>query len=337
MNGTRVTEASSFCSGARAAAGALRLALLLALALAAGCATSIVDRERDGGGTARDASVWEPADAGPSQDAAPTHDAGPSQDAAPSPPDAGPPPMACPRVRVVTPGEVLNIRPSPSTSMPVIGTLPDGAIVEVVSMARGESIGGVDLWFEIRSSAGNGFVFSTFARCTTDEPPADRGYFVPFACGARVRVSQAPGGRVSHTGRSMYAYDFAVALNTEIRAMRGGRVTYVFTGTRPGDPCYGGGGPSCGPAANLVIIQHSDGTTAAYKHINSATVSVGAVVRQGDLIARSGTTGYSTGPHLHAEVRSGCPTTVYCDTIRFTFADVGTPSAGTTVTSGNCP
>ena len=86
-----------------------------------------------------------------------------------------------------------------------------------------------------------------------------------------------------------------------------------------------------------MIVQHADGTTAAYKHINSSTVSVGQVVGQGDVIARSGSTGYSTGPHLHAEVRAGCPTTVYCDTIPFSFTDVGSPAADTTVTSGNCP
>jgi murein DD-endopeptidase MepM/ murein hydrolase activator NlpD len=248
-----------------------------------------------------------------------------------------PSPTACPRVRVNTPGEVLNVRPTPSTSMPVVGTLADGAIVDVVSMARGESIGGVDLWYEIRTPTLGGFVFSDFAICTTDEPPADTGYYVPFECGASIRVTQAPGGALSHTGRAMYAYDFGVPLETPIHAMRPGTVTYVFTDTGPGDPCYGGGGPDCGPLANLVIVEHADGTTAAYKHINSASVSVGDLVRQGDVLARSGTTGYSTGPHLHAEVRMGCPTTVYCDTIPFTFTDVGAPAASTMVTSGNCP
>jgi hypothetical protein len=278
-------------------------------------------------------------DAGASIDGALTSDAAMGMDAlsADAGPDAGPLPSTCPRVRVNTPGEVLNVRPTPSTSMPVIGTLAHGAIVEVVSMARGESIGGVDLWYEIRTATLTGFVFSGFAICTTDEPPADTGYYVPFVCGASVRVTQAPGGSLSHTGRAMYAYDFGVPLETPIHAMRPGTVTYVFTDTGPGDPCYGGGGPDCGPLANLVIIEHADGTTAAYKHINSASVSVGDAVRQGDVIARSGTTGYSTGPHLHAEVRAACPTTVYCDTIPFTFTDVGAPAASTMVTSGNCP
>ncbi|MDQ3032860.1 MAG: peptidoglycan DD-metalloendopeptidase family protein [Myxococcota bacterium] len=254
-------------------------------------------------------------------------------------PDAGPLPPACPRVRVsVAAGEVLNVRPDPSTAMAPVGTLPGGAIVEVADMVHGETIDGVDLWYEIRSPSVDGFVFSAFAECTEDEiPPAPEGYLVPFACGARVRVTQGPGGGTSHTGRARYAYDFGVALETPIHAMAGGTVTLVRTSTVPGDPCYDGGGSECGPEANLVIVQHADGTTAAYKHINSASVSVGATVRHGDVLARSGSTGYSTGPHLHVEVRAACPTTIYCDTIPFTFADVGSPPAATTVTSGNCP
>ena len=311
-------------------------ALALSLLVLPACAEVMIRSESDDTGR-------------PARDAGPETDedaAFVESDAALTPPDAfvpempdayTPPAMPCPRVRVNTPGEALNVRPTPSTSMPVVGVLPHGALVDVVGMVRGEAIGGVDLWYEIRSSVANGFVFSSFAVCTTDEPPADGGYFTPFACGARMRVTQSPGGGVSHTGRAMYAYDFAAARETAIHAMRGGTVTFLFLDTGPGDACYDGGGSSCGPYSNLVIVQHADGTTAVYKHINSATVSVGQVVRQGDVIARSGNTGYSTGPHLHAEVRAGCPTTIYCDTIPFSFADIGSPSADTTITSGNCP
>ena len=290
---------------------------------------------RDPGRDAGDLpDAWaDEADTGPGA----SPDAGVPPDAA-VPADGGPLPPACPRIRVTTVApEVLNIRPTPSTAMAPIGALPTGMIVEVVAQVRGEAIGGNDLWFEIVSPRGDGFVFSAFAECTEDEIPAGpEGYLVPFACGARVRVTQAPGGGTSHTGRSMYAYDFGVGLETPIHAMAGGTVTLVRTSTVPGDPCYDGGGSECGPEANLVIVQHADGTTAAYKHINSASVSVGMTVRRGDVLARSGSTGYSTGPHLHAEVRAGCPTTIYCDTIPFSFADVGSPAAGTTVTSGNC-
>lgn len=249
--------------------------------------------------------------------------------------DGGP---VCPRARVmVAAGEYLNIRPDPTTSMDPVGRLFDGTVVEVVGMARGETVSGSDLWYEITAPAGDGFIHSAFAACTEDPIPEDVGYYLPFACGASVRVTQAPGGALSHTGRTMYAYDFGVGLDTPIHAMRAGTVTAIRTTTRPGDDCYDGGGSACGPYANWVILQHADGNTSAYKHLNSATVAVGDSVAQGQVIGRSGSTGYSTGPHLHQELRGNCPTEIYCQTIQLTFADVGRPTAGDTVTSANCP
>ena len=53
--------------------------------------------------------------------------------------------------------------------------------------------------------------------------------------------------------------------------------------------------------ANHVRILHDDGTMAVYAHLDLASVSVrpGARIRAGQKIARSGNTGFSTGPHLH--------------------------------------
>ncbi|MCB9617354.1 MAG: M23 family metallopeptidase [Sandaracinus sp.] len=252
------------------------------------------------------------------------------------PVDGGP---ACPRVRVdVEEGMVLNVRPSPSTAMERVGALPRGYVAEVVDTVEGEDVGGVTRWYEIASPLADGFVHGSFVVCT-EEPatPEPEGYFTPFACDFVARVTQAPGGSTSHTGRSMYAYDYGVALNTPVHAMAAGMVTAVSTATGPGDPCYSGGDASCSAAANYVIVLHPNGESSAYLHLNSASVSVGQSVTQGQRLGASGSTGYSTGPHLHVEVRTGCGTVRYCDTIPFTFADVGNPAAGTSVTSGNCP
>ncbi len=57
-----------------------------------------------------------------------------------------------------------------------------------------------------------------------------------------------------------------------------------------------------GGFGNLVEIRHSDGSMTRYAHNNRLTVSTGQTVTQGQQIAELGSTGYSTGPHLHFEV-----------------------------------
>lgn len=92
------------------------------------------------------------------------------------------------------------------------------------------------------------------------------------------------------TGRTAMhsGLDMAAATGTQVRATGPGRV--VFAGTNGG---YG----------RMVEIDHGNGITTAYGHLNSISVSVGETVARGEVIARSGSTGRSTGPHLHYEVR----------------------------------
>ena len=82
--------------------------------------------------------------------------------------------------------------------------------------------------------------------------------------------------------------DIAAAQGTEVEAALPG--TVVFSGKRGG---YG----------NTIMIEHSNGLTTMYAHCASLSVQKGDVVRQGESIATVGSTGLSTGPHLHFEVR----------------------------------
>ncbi|MCB9540622.1 MAG: peptidoglycan DD-metalloendopeptidase family protein [Myxococcales bacterium] len=109
----------------------------------------------------------------------------------------------------------------------------------------------------------------------------------------RGRVSSGFGERVHPiTGdtRPHHGLDIAAPAGTPIRAARAGKVT--FAGERGG---YG----------NLVEIDHGDGTRSRYAHASTLLVEAGQAVRRGELIAEVGSTGDSTGPHLHFEVRRG--------------------------------
>lgn len=59
-----------------------------------------------------------------------------------------------------------------------------------------------------------------------------------------------------------------------------------------------------GGYGNLVEIQHPDGSLTRYAHNSSINTRIGAAVQQGELIAAMGSTGRSTGPHCHFEIRA---------------------------------
>jgi murein DD-endopeptidase MepM/ murein hydrolase activator NlpD len=63
-----------------------------------------------------------------------------------------------------------------------------------------------------------------------------------------------------------------------------------------------------GGYGNLVIIDHGGGLATAYGHNSALAVGTGQSVGQGQVISYCGSTGHSTGPHVHFEVRiNGSP------------------------------
>ena len=105
------------------------------------------------------------------------------------------------------------------------------------------------------------------------------------------RVSSGFGGRTSPKAGASTNHkgiDIAVATGTSVMATSGGTVTQA--GWQSG---YG----------YVVYIDHGNGVTSRYGHLSKILVKVGQTVSQGDVIARSGNTGNSTGPHLHFEIR----------------------------------
>ena len=118
-----------------------------------------------------------------------------------------------------------------------------------------------------------------------DARPVDVGY-----------NSSSFGRRVDpFTGRTAFheGLDFTAAVGTPIYAAAGGVVT-----VSEHMPDYG----------KIIKISHGSGLETRYAHASELLVKVGEVVKKGQVIAKVGSTGRSTGPHLHFEVRrDGAP------------------------------
>ena len=82
--------------------------------------------------------------------------------------------------------------------------------------------------------------------------------------------------------------DIAAAMGTDVYCAAQGKV--IFAGQKSG---YG----------NCVIIEHGNGLATLYGHLSKILVDANQQVKIGDVIAKVGSTGRSTGPHLHYEVR----------------------------------
>ncbi|MFP8942061.1 transglycosylase family protein [Streptomyces fenghuangensis] len=88
-----------------------------------------------------------------------------------------------------------------------------------------------------------------------------------------------------HTG-----IDFPVSTGTSVQAVSRGQVVSAGWG---------------GAYGYQVVIRHSDGRYSQYAHLSAISVRSGQQVNAGQRIGRSGSTGNSTGPHLHFEIRTG--------------------------------
>ena len=118
---------------------------------------------------------------------------------------------------------------------------------------------------------------------------------------ARFELGQGFHGGFSHGDEAnRYAIDLIVAEGTPVLAARDGVVMQAVSGFQEG-----GTDPSLADRANQVRVLHEDGSMALYAHLQAGQVFVraGDTVTLGQVIGRAGSTGYSTGPHLHFAVQ----------------------------------
>lgn len=93
-------------------------------------------------------------------------------------------------------------------------------------------------------------------------------------------------------GTSSYHFgiDYRASTGTAVKAAQDGKVIETTGG-------WAGG------FGNSILVDHGGGVTTRYAHLSQIGVSSGDIVSRGEVIGRSGNTGYSTGPHLHFETR----------------------------------
>lgn len=176
---------------------------------------------------------------------------------------------------------------STTVGMPYVRTLDDTTRVRAFIVKPRAGTGGLDYEYSYQAQYG---------RLDAQHDDTYR-YALPYAPGTGHRVAQAYGGDGTH--RNIYAIDWTMPVGTPVHAARPGLVVAVRDSMEgSGIDRYMQG------RSNFVFIEHGDGTIGVYGHLqtHSATVAVGDTVRRGQVIARSGNTGYSSGPHLHFEV-----------------------------------
>lgn len=124
---------------------------------------------------------------------------------------------------------------------------------------------------------------TSFAHIKTTSPaikPIENGRYTSYF---GYRINPITGEFSFHTG-----LDIAASEGTKIRAAYSGTVTKVGEDGRAG---------------KYIFLTHDDGFVTFYCHCSKIVAQEGAVIRQGETIAIVGTTGWSTGPHLHFEIR----------------------------------
>lgn len=183
---------------------------------------------------------------------------------------------------------------APDRAFPVFAVVPPG--------------GGTLYLARIRSATpGTGYTFSTQTGWMLGDFNArqspDALYRLPYQDGTAYPIGQAAGGPITThtTPDSQFAVDIGMPQGTPVVAARDGVVIYTEAGQ-----VYGGQSPDMMTKANEVRILHVDGTVASYAHLAHGGVFAypGQRVTAGTQIGLAGSTGYSSGPHLHFVVQT---------------------------------
>ena len=215
------------------------------------------------------------------------------------------------KIRLVRPDPVLSVR----VTYERVAQEPIPFPIENVynnSLVRGQSqiqehgvLGEREVKYRITRENGTTLIANRINDVVISEP-------TPQIVAVGTRVTVAARGNVSSTGGGGSG-QLAWPHSGSISSPFGQRGREFHTGIditgRTGDPISAAEAGTVtfsgwrGGFGNLIIIDHGDGLTTRYAHLSQRSVSSGDHVERGELIGKLGSTGRSTGPHLHFEVR----------------------------------
>ncbi|MFP3090465.1 M23 family metallopeptidase [Treponema sp. TIM-1] len=190
--------------------------------------------------------------------------------------------------RMAHPGALTGTLLLPSVPGIFIPESPESDLERLLSSAREENTG-----VPITISHGGkkaGFLFIPGA----DFSPTERVFFLNFNFSFPLRTYRitSPFGLrrnpVTGTVKIHEGLDLAAPAGTDVFAARDGVVTDLGE-----DPIYG----------KYIVIRHGENWVSLYGHLSAIHTTLRSPVRTGDLIGKVGSTGQSTGPHLHFELR----------------------------------
>ncbi len=186
-----------------------------------------------------------------------------------------------------TGGIVLRVRAQANTNCEILGTIKEGSAITVKGNEKTNG------FYKVDFGGRTGYCYGDYITFDKNQVSSNQSFAYPV----NARITCGFAGYEGHKGT-----DFGVPMGTSVKASKSGTVTVAVAPCGHNWPKKGNCGCS-GGWGNYVRINHGDGTETIYAHLTSPSVSAGQHVSQGQEIGKSGTTGWSDGPHLHFEIR----------------------------------
>jgi murein DD-endopeptidase MepM/ murein hydrolase activator NlpD len=217
---------------------------------------------------------------------------------------------------VKTGGTALNMRLGATSASTLVRAVPNGSRVGIACQVLGQTVTGTVRTTRVWDRLTNNYYISDAyivranvkiptcsASSTVVEPPATSGpWMLPVTAGL-VSGYRTP-ARPTHDG-----VDLGATRNTPIHAAAAGTVIRVVCNVSTNN-CDVDGNRTLSGCGWYAEIQHAGGFVTRYCHlVRRPSVAVGQAVTKGQIIGYVGTSGSSSGPHLHFEVHGGAPAT----------------------------